>query len=301
MKKLAFLLLVFGASFTIVAQERYVDSLFSETTKSTFTYKDTLQLDIYSAQKGSNTERPLLLVVHGGGFMGGIRDSKYETKFSRAMAAKGYLVASIDYRLTLQGKSFGCDCPAKSKMETFRNSTEDIIDALDFVRQIQNLTFNQNKVILVGSSAGAEAVLNTAFLQKHYSFEDLFDKPFKFAGVISLAGAMVDADYITENNAVPTLLIHGQKDSLVPYATAPHHYCDPETKGYLILEGARTIANKLKHLNASYLLAYAPNGNHEWSNLGYTYTQLIAAFINEAILKGDLVQKEIDIEHSNQN
>ena len=301
MRKLAFLLLFFDASFTTVAQERYLDSLFSEITKSIYTYKDTLQLDIYSAQKGSNTERPLLLVVHGGGFMGGIRDSKYEAKFSRAMAAKGYLVASMDYRLTLQGKSFGCDCPAKSKIETFRNATEDIVDAFHFVSQIQNLTFNHNKVILIGSSAGAEAVLNTAFLQDHYSFADLFDKPIKIAGVISLAGAMVNSDYIIKNNAVPTLFIHGQKDSLVPYATAPHHYCAIGNKGYLMLNGPKTMVARLKALNTSYLLAYAPSGNHEWSNLGYAYTQLIAEFINEAVLKGKLVQTEIDIEHSNEN
>lgn len=295
MKKATFFLLLFCTSIFAEAQKRYIDSLFSKITKSTYTYKDSLQLDIYAANKDKNPGRPLLLVVHGGGFMGGIRDSKYETKFSRAMAAKGYLVASIDYRLTLQGKSFGCACPASTKIETFKNATEDILDALSFLGLKKDLVYDRNKILLVGSSAGAEAVLNTAFLQDHYSFADLFNKPFKFSGIISLAGAMVNADYINKNNAVPTLLIHGQKDSLVPYATAPHHYCNPGTKGFIMLDGPKTIVDKLKALNTSYLLAFAPNGNHEWANLGYNYTQLIAEFIYEAVLEGKLIQTEEDI------
>ena len=86
------------------------------------------------------------------------------------------------------------------------------------------------------------------------------------------------------------------KDPLVPYATAAHHYCGIDTKGYIILSGARTVADKLRNLDTSYLLAYAPHGNHDWSWLGYKYTDLVAKFINDTVLEGKLIQTEEDIE-----
>ena len=289
-------MLILCMSTTGWTQKRYVDSLFSKIDEETFTYKDSLQLDVYSASKDNNKGRPLILVVHGGAFMGGSREGLGEIKFSRIMAAKGYLVASIDYRLTLQGKSFGCDCPADQKIETFRAATDHILDALYYLSN-SKFAYDRSKIILLGSSAGAEAVLNTAFLQQHFAFDDLWEKPITISGVISLAGAMVDADYITKENAIPTLLVHGMKDTLVPYATAAHHYCNIGTKGYIILSGARTIADKLRLCETSSLLAYAPNGNHDWSWLGYKYSNMIAEFIDEAVLENKLIQTEIDIEN----
>ena len=278
------------------AQQRYVDSLFTQIEKKTFTYKDTLQLDVYTARKDKNESRPLLLVVHGGAFAGGKRDYRNEVEFSRTMAAKGYMVASMSYNLTLKGKSFGCDCPANQKIETFRSATRDILDALHYLSNSKALGFDRSTVVLVGSSAGAEAVLNTAFMQRHFAFSDLVTEPVHIKGVVSLAGATVDADYITEENAIPTLFVHGMDDGLVPYATAAHHYCKEGTKGFIILDGARTIANKLRALDTSYFLAFAPNGNHDWSWLGYHYPQLIATFINETVLEHKLIQTELDIE-----
>jgi hypothetical protein len=111
----------------------------------------------------------------------------------------------------------------------------------------------EDKIILAGSSAGAEAVLHAAY----WTANDLIDLPeqpalpedFKYGGVISMAGALVDTNLITKENAIPTLLFHGTCDNLVPFGTAPHHYCDESDKGYLMLHGANSIAKRLHHLN----------------------------------------------------
>jgi acetyl esterase/lipase len=58
-----------------------------------------LQLDLYTPQGTGQSELPLVVVVHGGGFVGGSKTQSNVVSWSRAFAARGFLVASIDYRL----------------------------------------------------------------------------------------------------------------------------------------------------------------------------------------------------------
>lgn len=263
-------------------------------TTKTFTYTDTLKLDYYSLNKNIDKQRPLLVIVHGGGFAGGKRNNPLEVNFSKKMASNGYAVASISYRLTRKGKSFGCDCPAEDKIKTFVAVSEDITEALLYLHKRANsLQFDLSKTILIGSSAGAEGVLNTVFMRNHYRFNHIDIVP--IAGVVSLAGAMIDKEYITEQNMIPALFIHGMKDKLVPFGTAPHHYCSTDSSGYVILEGAEAITSRLRKLNSSYILAVDPAGNHDWANLGYAEIPLVDMFIQKLIIKKGFMQNVLQL------
>ncbi len=273
----------------------FISTSWSQETVSrqSFTYRDTLKLDFYSKKNIDHT-RPLLVVVHGGGFFGGKRDNPAEVKFANEMALKGYAVASISYRLTRKGKSFGCNCPSKEKIETFVAASEDITDAVIFLQKnADELNIDISKTILLGSSAGAEGVLNTVFMKDDYRFKHI--SKFPVAGVISLSGAMLNKEYITEDNKIPTLFFHGMKDDLVPYSSAPHHYCNKDTEGYIILDGAGAIAKRLKELHTPYILAVDPKGKHEWSGLGYTHTDLILMFIERLVVKNEFIQYTIQL------
>ena len=265
-----------------------------EINRQTLTYRDTLQLDFYSAEATTSNERPLIVLVHGGGFSGGTRDGIGETAFCREMAGSGYAVASISYRLTRKGASFGCDCPARDKIDTFVKASEDLADALRFLREQEQLVFDRNMILLAGSSAGAETVLNAAFMGDHYEFKHI--GPLGAAGLISFAGAVLNSDYINEGNALPMLLFHGEKDELVPFGTSPHHYCAPETEGYLILDGSASITERLAAAEKSYILAFDPEGGHEWANEGYGHTELIIHFIEDLVRKGEFEQKKMQVE-----
>ncbi len=279
-----------------LGQERYKDSIFSDIELKTFTYSDTLQLDLYTPKKDTLLNRPLLLLVHGGGFSIGKRNNPRQQKFCIQMAHRGYAAASISYRLTRKGKSFGCDCPASEKIKTFRLATEDVLKAVNFLTERdKELGINTSKVVLVGSSAGAEAVLNSVFMRHHHDFKDLPFPEEKFIGVVSFAGAVMDIDYVTEETKVPTLLYHGQKDKLVPFGTAPHHYCDTDSSGYLILAGSSSIAKKLKELDTPYDIRIDPQGNHKWANLPYDRVDEIAGFVKEVILDGKFRQTKIHV------
>lgn len=249
--------------------------------KETLAYTDNLFLDIYTLDKAQKPERPLLILVHGGGFASGKRDGADEVAFCTDMAQKGYAVASISYRLTRKGDPFNCDCGTEKKINSFVSASEDLAQAMTYLKDQQQLKFDRNKIILIGSSAGAETVLHLAYMSHHYLFKHI--NPAKASGVISFSGAMINASYINENNAIPALFIHGKKDKLVPYATDPHHFCAEDKDGYLILDGPLTISDQLKKLNTSFILAYNKKGGHEWANKAYNQTGLVQKFIDEIV------------------
>lgn len=264
--KQAILLLLF--SLNTSAQERYQEEITDSVRMETYTYafKDnqSLDLDVYFPEFDNQSKRPLVIYVHGGGFSGGKRNDPGIQEFCRKIARRGYVAASMSYRLTRQGTAtaFGCDCPAVDKINTFHKAVEDVQDATFFmIKNMDKMGIDPHKIILSGSSAGAEAVLNTAYLPPYcYGLDS---GPVSYAGVISMAGAIPDTSRIYKESAVPSLLFHGTCDNLVPYASASHHYCKETQPGYLILHGAFTIAQKLKKTETPYWLYTYCNAAHE--------------------------------------
>ena len=260
--------LLVGLSAPTFAQERYKDEITDSVRVETYTYafKDnqSLDFDIYFPAFDNQAKRPLIIYVHGGGFYLGERNGQRTQEFCRKIACRGYVAASISYRLTRKGTEtgFGCDCAAVDKLNTFNAAVEDIQDATFFmIKNRDKMGIDPQKIILSGSSAGAEAVLNAAY--RAPNCYGLDSGPVSYAGVISMAGAIPDTSRIYKESAIPSLLFHGTCDNLVPYATAPHRYCKKNQPGYLILHGAYTIAEKLKKLGTPYWLYTYCNAAHE--------------------------------------
>jgi predicted esterase len=297
MKNLIFIGL-FLLSFSISGQKRFINDSFQLKPTETKTYAtkngEALMLDIYQPKNDTMQQRPLIIFMHGGGFAGGTRTNPAEVKFAETAAKKGYVAVQISYRLTRKGESFGCDYQASGKIETFKLAAEDFIDAVNFmVKNKEEYRIDSSKIIVGGSSAGAEAVLNAVYneqlmLKDFSNFEN-----FNFAGVFSLAGAIVDARYITEENAVPGVFFHGTEDNLVPYATGPHHWCDRNKPGYIILDGSKTITEKLEKLNTSYMLYSFKGGNHEHSGMPFDYLPEVFDFFKSVFLNDEKKQIEV--------
>lgn len=285
-----FILLITLSSFS---QERYSTFSFDEINTETYTYAtkdgENLKLDIYLPVADSDFERATIIYVHGGGFGAGERDSEKIKEFCKQLAGYGYVVASISYRLTRKDKEgeFGCNCPANDKLNTFIWAAQDVQDATFFlIQNREQFGIDPQKIILAGSSAGAETVLNTAYLPP--MCYGLDSGPVSYAGVISMAGAIPDTVVIYDESAVPTMLFHGTDDNLVPYATAPHHYCKPGDTGYLILNGSYTIAEKLRQLNVPFWLHTTCGAGHEMADKPMTeYFNEITEFCYDFVIKGE--------------
>ncbi|WP_142785524.1 alpha/beta hydrolase [Changchengzhania lutea] len=265
---------------------------------TTYTYAikgiDTLKMDVYSPKKIKKTDSlPVLLWMHGGGFSGGKRDNVDEVKMMKYLATKGYIGISINYRLLRKDDtlSFGCNCPRAVKLETFKQATIDYLDAAKFVFENRLLLqVDVSHIIAGGSSAGAEGILNAVYM-KEYFIDDLKEyTQVKFAGVFSLAGAVVNADYITSKNALPTVMFHGTADDLVPFGSAAHHYCTPEEPGYLMLDGSETIAKKLDNLGKAFYLNKVIGGKHELASIPFDQLQNVLRFFEKTIFKSEIIQ-----------
>jgi acetyl esterase/lipase len=59
----------------------------------------TLKMDIYQPTGDTNTNRPVIIFAFGGGFVNGSRTENSMVKLCQAFAKRGFVTASIDYRL----------------------------------------------------------------------------------------------------------------------------------------------------------------------------------------------------------
>ncbi len=243
--------------------------------------------DVYQTQNAT-TEQPIFVWMHGGGFSGGSRDHTDETKFMKRLASEGYRAISISYRLLQKGdnRGFSCDCPAKRKREIFREAANDLWRALIHIEN----TFKPNQLIVGGSSAGAEAVLNAVY-GMDWVFEEESDlsnkaRDIELTGVVSLAGAMVDERYLREQ-APPAIFFHGMEDNLVPYATAPHHYCSTTAPGFIILDGSLSIAESFSKHSIGYALFTFPKGNHDIARIPFEHMDLLLENMRRLFLNGE--------------
>jgi len=159
-----------------------------------------LLLDLYKPIGDDNCRRPLLVMVHGGGFIAGDRHDFDVVQICQEMAARGYVTASIEYRLGLHPLAFyqpyalcndainpvgisKCIYMADT-LEFYRGmyrATQDLRGAIRFLKGRHDLdSTDVHNVFVGGSSAGAITALHTA----------LIDQPSK---VPPFTGAVADA------------------------------------------------------------------------------------------------------------
>lgn len=269
--------------------------------KVTYTYAikgtDTLKLDIYTPINLSPTDSlPVLLWMHGGGFEGGNRDDEAVKNLCLYAANQGYIGVSVSYRLLRKDSEngFGCDFDNDEKLNIFREAVTDYLDATNYlVHNSTSFQIDTTKIIAGGSSAGAEAILNVAYMREYFIDDLQKYKSVKFAGIFALAGALVNASYITKENALPSVLFHGTDDDLVPFATGPHRYCTTLNSGYLILDGSSTIVEKLSVLESAYYFYMVRGGMHELAEIPFAQLDDIFDFFDKTVFNHDIIQTKI--------
>jgi len=209
----------------------------------TYKYKEVgnmvLKLDIWYPNQIKQTY-PLIFFTHGGGWISGFRNQPNNVSWCKFLASRGFATASIDYRLAV------------------RNSMEIILtdyrDALDFIKDnAEKLRINKDNIVLMGLSAGGHLALLYA---SYYTFmnhetkmkgikgvsvyyspsdlRDMFGKEQKsllarFATMTTLKGVPKNKpglyqyyspiEWISER-MIPTLVVHGKKDMVVPYRSS---------------------------------------------------------------------------------
>ncbi|MDZ7675342.1 MAG: alpha/beta hydrolase [Acidimicrobiales bacterium] len=170
----------------------------------------TLQLDLYEPEADTVTERPAIIFMHGGGFSTGSKRSPELVDQANHFAERGYVTASISYRLAENGcSSAGPDAEC---LTAIAHALEDAQTAVRHVRdEAGAYGIDTDRIAFAGTSAGAITAANVALRSAE-------DPDAGVAGAVSLSGASI---LTTPNEGdAPLLLFHGTADPLVPYQWA---------------------------------------------------------------------------------
>ncbi|MBL8726446.1 MAG: alpha/beta hydrolase fold domain-containing protein [Planctomycetes bacterium] len=204
-------------------QFRYRDPVFAQVTRqnaiaygSAFNratgQQQQLLLDWYEPNGDPAASRPVCVVVHGGGFVGGGRGTSQMVALCSRLARSGYTAVSIDYRLTTSGSPI--------TQQVVEDAAHDFQAAVRWLRA--NATarrLDEGRIAAIGSSAGSYTALHSAYA---FPGEGTSGNPgfsSRVAAVVDLWGALLDPNTIDAGEA-PLQIVHGTLDGTVPYAQA---------------------------------------------------------------------------------
>ena len=187
-----------------------------------------LEMDFYRAA-GRATPAPCVVMIHGGGWDNGDRGQLPEV--NHHLARLGYAVAAVSYRLA----------PATR----WPGQAEDVRSAIAYLKaNAAELGIDPTRLVLMGRSAGGQIATAVAYsypdpaVRGTVSFYGPHDQVFAWGfsredDILNavkllrqyLGGSPAEAAeayrtasaylFVTKENAVPTLLVHGAMDSMV--------------------------------------------------------------------------------------
>lgn len=168
--------------------------------------KDPMHMCDIARTLESKGKLPVILHIHGGGWVYGHKDSYYKY-YAMELSKYGYAVVTMNYRLAF-------DHP-------FPSMIEDIFSALKWIEDNQeNEQFDINHVFLVGDSAGAHLSALTSIIHKRDDLQKKYNvqKTNCKIGALGLSCGVYDFDrLLSDEHKMPlrdTLLetVFGQTD-----------------------------------------------------------------------------------------
>lgn len=187
-----------------------------------------LLLDLYRPAKRARRPRPVVLLIHGGGFVAGSRKDPRIVRIARALAGRGVVAVSIDYRLGR--KSVPSDrvapllggLPDSDFSRAVVAAVDDTLSAVRFLRRhARRYGIDPARIGLIGSSAGAITADHVAYVLDDYGIA----RPrIRFVGSLwggILIGARQErrkAASQLDRREAALFAVHGSRDPTVPVA-----------------------------------------------------------------------------------
>lgn len=241
-----------------------IDSLinlsYSEATDYNGNLQD-LKMDVYYPNTDIDllNKRPFILLIHGGGFTGGTRKSM--TYHSKELSKRGFVVATITYRLGYNREVFG------SIRKAVYRAQQDTNTALKYIAsQKEKLKIDTSWFFIGGSSAGAVTSLSASYASQAEwnqiapKFESdmgslepsgiTLNEIFTIRGIYNFMGAIPPVVF-SSGNLIPTISFHGDLDTTVPIG-----------KNTMTGFGSRAIHEILNEAGVCNDLTVVPNGGH---------------------------------------
>ena len=224
---------------------RYANTLFLPDTTLDVTFGNStsfggnnadLKMDIFQPAGDVATERPLIILAFGGSFIGGEKEDMHD--LCVYYASKGYVAATIDYRL-YDGPFF--PLPDSIDMtDVVIKAVFDMKAAIRFFREDAATTdlykIDTNYIFAGGISAGAIVASHVGMLQESNTIQPYIQTIIddnggwtgnsstntqygdEVAGILNYSGALKTASYIDANDP-PVFSVHDDQDGVVPYGS----------------------------------------------------------------------------------
>jgi poly(3-hydroxybutyrate) depolymerase len=196
-----------------------------------------LLVDIYEPVGDFSENRPLIIMAHGGFFIGGENDNPDVLPLCQDLTRMGYVVASITYRLGIDNFF---DIPNALVRSVWRGY-HDGKAAVRYFRKTAAEDDNPwgidpNRIMIGGVSAGAFLGLHLAYVDEISEIPEQIDQTApgmagglegesgnpgystEVLGVINVAGALKTADFISVGDE-PLVSVHGTADGTVPFGS----------------------------------------------------------------------------------
>jgi acetyl esterase/lipase len=241
-------------------------------------------MDVYQSQKSAASERrPGVIVFHGGGWIGGSKESTIE-KFVIPYLEHGFVVANVEYRLAGVAPAPAAVSDALEAASWFRNNAH-------------RWNVDPKRIVATGESAGGHLALMVGMTPKSahlgpvrkvaavinfYGITDVEDQlqgehtrdyaskwiP-EQKGRYELARRLSPLTEVRKKNVPPILSIHGNADEVVPYDHS--------------IELTRTLRN----VHADAEMIAVPNGGHGFplDKMSQIYPQIFEFLRRRRILK----------------
>lgn len=204
-------------------------TLIHERYRDTVEFGDGLEADVFAPDDVG--DHPVAVLVHGGGWVAGDKSSMW--LLADGLAARGLVAYAIDYRTISRGGRFPV-------------TVDDVACGVRLAhRDAGRFTTTPDRVVLIGHSAGAHLSALVAFGGEAFGGSCPDDGDQTVTGFVGLAGpydidrlavvlapffgSRLDDDpepwrrgnpftYVAAGLGVPSLLIHGEDDQVVPAA-----------------------------------------------------------------------------------
>lgn len=198
-----------------------------------FGQSQTLRFDLYEPQGDTLEKRPLIIWAFGGSFLFGDKLSPDIVRLSNEFASRGYVCASIDYRI------FFYPINQEQTLKAVVRATHDMKAAIRFFRKdaaTDNLyNIDPDRIFVGGVSAGGITAVQVGYLNLTEEIPAaIAADSTAFGGIegvsgtqgypsnpnliINLCGAVGDTNWIVPGD-IPIVSLHGTADGTVPYGS----------------------------------------------------------------------------------
>jgi len=187
---------------------------------------ESLLMDLVFPQGDTMKKRPLVVFIHGGGFQSNSRKGSYSSMVCQGFAKRGYVTATIDYRLGIENQKSNDDYA-----NALYRAQQDGRAAIRFLKQhAAQYGIDTNQVFLTGSSAGSKTAMAIAYMDEAELPAGINTKKWgplegtggsegyssKVHGVMNAWGAMIDFNWIKKGDA-PLFNTSGTMDKTVAF------------------------------------------------------------------------------------